>query len=132
MPPLDTAGAPRAAPTHPLRRLLGYARPYRRRLWLASACSVLNKVFDLAPPALIGAAVDVIVQQEDSFLARWGVVDVWDQLLLLSAITFLVWSLESLFQYAYALLWRNLAQTVQHDLRVDAYAHVQGLELAYF
>jgi len=101
-------------------------------MWLASACSILNKIFDLAPPALIGAAVDVIVQQEDSFLARFGVVEVWDQLILLSVITFVAWLLESFFQYVYALLWRNLAQTVQHDLRVDAYSHLQGLELAYY
>jgi ATP-binding cassette, subfamily B, bacterial len=102
------------------------------RVWLAALCSVLNKIFDLAPPALIGAAVDVVVSQEQSFLARWGVVDVWHQLLLLSAITFVIWILESLFEYAYALLWRNLAQDVQHDLRLDAYGHLQGLELAYF
>jgi len=116
----------------PLRRLLRYAAPHRRRIWLASVCSVLNKMFDLAPPALIGAAVDVIVQQENSFLARVGVVDVWDQLLLLSAITFVVWIAESAFQYAYAILWRNLAQTIQHELRIDAYSHLQGLELAYY
>ena len=93
---------------------------------------MLNKVFDLAPPALIGAAVDVVVAREQSFLARWGVVDVWHQLLLLSAVTFVIWILESVFEYLYALLWRNLAQTVQHDLRLDAYEHLQGLELAYF
>ena len=43
-----------------------------------------------------------------------------------------MWILESVFQYAYALLWRNLAQTVQHELRIDAYRHLQGLELAYY
>lgn len=127
-----TAVPPPTPPEHPLRRLLRYARPYRRRMWLASLCSVLNKVFDLAPPVLIGAAVDVVVQREDSFLAGWGVVEVRDQLVVLSAVTFAVWVAESVFQYAYALLWRNLAQTVQHDLRVDAYAHLQGLELAYY
>ncbi len=123
MPPTD----PR-----PLRRLLRYAAPYRRRMWLASVCSVLNKIFDLGPPVLIGAAVDVIVQQEASFLTRFGVVEVWDQLLLLSGITFAVWLLESVFQYAYAILWRNLSQTVEHDLRIDAYRHLQDLELAYY
>ena len=101
-------------------------------MWLASACSILNKVFDLGPPVLIGAAVDVIVQRENSFLAGLGVVDLWTQLLVLSGITFAVWILESLFQYAYALLWRNLAQTVEHELRLDAYRHLQGLELAYY
>jgi len=112
--------------------LLSYAAPHRRRIWLASFCSVLNKIFDLGPPVLIGAAVDVIVQGEDSFLAGFGVVDVWGQLLLLSGITLVVWLLESVFQYAYGILWRNLAQTVQHELRVDAYRHLQDLELAYY
>jgi len=127
--PVSTVDSPEP---HPLRRLWSYAGPYRGHIGLASVCSVLNKVFDLGPPVLIGAAVDVIVQREDSFLARWGVVEIWDQLLLLSAVTFVVWVLESAFQYAYALLWRNLAQTVQHDLRLDAYGHLQGLELSYY
>jgi ATP-binding cassette subfamily B protein len=116
----------------PLRRLLGYAAPHRGLMWLASVCSVLNKIFDLGPPVLIGAAVDVIVQQETSFLTRFGVVEVWDQLLLLSGITFAVWLLESVFQYAYGILWRNLSQTVEHELRIDAYRHLQDLELAFY
>jgi len=121
----------REAPLSPFRRLLAYAHPYRRQLLLASTCSVLNKVFDLAPPALIGAAVDIVVRKEESLLTRFGVTDVWDQLLLLSAITLVVWVAESIFQYAYAILWRNLAQRIQHDLRQDAYGHLQGLELAF-
>ncbi len=117
---------------HPFRRLLAYGRVYRSRAWLASLCSLLNTVFDLAPPALIGVAIDIVVDQQDSILARWGVVELRAQFMLLSALTFLVWILESAFQYAYELLWRNLSQSVEHDLRIDAYAHVQGLELAYF
>ncbi|MQA89474.1 MAG: ATP-binding cassette domain-containing protein [Gemmatimonas sp.] len=120
------------AATEPLRRLIRYSRPYRGRIWLASACSILNKIFDLGPPALIGIAVDIIVQQENSFLARLGITDVWTQLLVLSGLTFAIWTLESIFQYTYSLLWRNLAQTIEHDLRLDAYEHLQGLELAYF
>ncbi|HET7275941.1 MAG TPA: ABC transporter ATP-binding protein [Longimicrobiaceae bacterium] len=116
----------------PLNRLARYARPYRRRVWLASLCSVLNKIFDLAPPMLIGVAVDVVVEQENSLLADFGVVDVWDQLVVLAALTFVIWLLESAFEYAYARLWRNLAQTVQHDLRLDGYNHLQDLELEYF
>ncbi len=120
------------AKQHPWKRLLNYARGYRQQIWLAAVCSVLNKIFDLAPPALIGAAVDVVVQQQDSLIARLGVVEVFDQFLLLSLLTFIVWLLESVFQYAYAWLWRNLAQDIQHDLRLDAYSHLQNLELAYF
>lgn len=117
---------------HPLRRLISYGRGYRRQIWEAVSCSILNKIFDLAPPVLIGAAVDVVVQKQDSLIARLGITEILDQFLLLSFLTLIIWSLESIFQYAYARLWRNLAQTIQHDLRLDAYSHLQELEMAYF
>ncbi|NER21326.1 MAG: ABC transporter ATP-binding protein [Symploca sp. SIO1C2] len=116
----------------PLLRLLSYGQKYRTLIGQAIACSILNKIFDLAPPVLIGAAVDVIVQQQDSFIAKLGITDTFSQLLVLVALSFLVWGLESLFQYIYNRLWRNLAQAMQHDLRLDAYEHLQSLELAYF
>jgi ATP-binding cassette subfamily B protein len=112
--------------------LLHYAQDYHTQVRWAIACSILNKIFDLAPSFLIGVAVDVVVQQQDSILTRFGIRDLFSQLLLLSILTFLIWSLESLFQYAYDRLWRNLAQNIQHDLRLDAYSHLQELELAFF
>lgn len=118
--------------THPLTRLLQYAHPYRMQIFQATICSILNKLFDLAPPVLIGAAVDVVVNQQDSFIAQWGVENVVAQLWVLSLLSLIIWGLESAFEYAYELLWRNLAQTLQHDLRLDAYRHLQELELAYF
>jgi ATP-binding cassette subfamily B protein len=121
-----------AQPLHPLRRLIRYARPHRRQTWAASACSALNKLFDLAPEALIGVAVDVVVRGRQSVIAALGYPDPRHQLVVLAAITFVVWVLESLFQYLYGVLWRNLAQTVQHELRVQGYAHLQDLDLAYF
>ena len=119
-------------PKHPLARLLQYGDKYRVTICQAVICSILNKLFDLAPPALIGAAVDVVVKQEDSLVARFGITDVFGQLVVLSILSAIIWGLESAFEYAYNRLWRNLAQDVQHDIRLDAYSHVQDLELAYF
>jgi ATP-binding cassette subfamily B protein len=62
------------AAVHPLRRLLGFARPYRRDAALGTLFSVLNKIFDVLPELLIGVAVDVVVNQKASFLARAGIV----------------------------------------------------------
>lgn len=126
--------SPQAAITSapPLRRLLNYGQNYRTQIWQATVCSILNKIFDLAPPALIGAAVDVVVQKENSLIGKLGITDVFGQLVILSILSFIIWGLESVFEYAYARLWRNLAQTIQHDLRLDAYKHLQSLELAYF
>ncbi len=119
-------------PVHPLKRLLKYGRRYRIKTWLASICSLLNKFFDLAPPALIGIAVDVVVKQQDSILAKWGIKDVFWQLAIITILSLIVWTLESVFEYAYDYLWRNLAQDIEHDLRLEAYSHLQELELAYF
>jgi ATP-binding cassette subfamily B protein len=112
---------------HPLRRLFGYARPYRRDAVLATLYSVLNKIFDVLPELLIGVAVDIVVNQRDSFMAKLGVVDPLRQLVWLTAITIVIWLLESLFEYLYAIKWRGLAQDLQHELRQAAYAHVQAL-----
>ncbi len=73
-----------------------------------------------------------MVERESSILSGFGIVDVHHQLWALVIGSAIIWSLESLFQYFHGVLWRNLAQTVQHELRVDAYSHMQGLEMAWF
>ncbi|PSR16567.1 ABC transporter [filamentous cyanobacterium CCP3] len=117
---------------HPLQRLLRYGRNYRPQIWGAVINSVLNTIFDLAPPYLIGIAIDVVTNTESSLIARVGITSVAGQLGVLSALTFLIWSLESLSEYIYAKLWRNLAQNLQHDLRIDTYSHLQAQDLSYF
>jgi ATP-binding cassette, subfamily B, bacterial len=112
---------------HPLRRLYDYARPYRAQAIWGTLHSVLNKVFDVLPEILIGVAVDVVVNREDSFLAGFGLPDPLHQLVALTALTIVVWVLESLFEYLYALRWRGLAQDLQHALRLAAYTHIQQL-----
>ena len=116
----------------PFRRLLRYMAPHKGTIRLATLCSVLNKIWDLAPPLLIGLAVDVVVQREESFLAGFGIEDAWHQLIFLSVLTFLIWGLESLFEYFYGILWRNLAQTVQHELRLETFSHVQKQGMGWF
>ncbi|HSM01818.1 MAG TPA: ABC transporter ATP-binding protein [Acidimicrobiia bacterium] len=116
----------------PLTRLWRYARGHRGDVVKASSWSVLNKTFDIAPPMLIGAAVDIVVRREGSILASFGFETPRSQIVALAGLTFLIWALESLFEYLHGVAWRNLAQTVQHELRVDAYAQLQELELRYF
>lgn len=116
----------------PLLRLLGYMRIYRGKVFMATTFSILNKIFDIAPPALIGVAVDVVVNQEDSFIASFGIVDTQAQLIALAIVTLIIWILESVFEYIHRVYWRNLAQDVQHDLRLETYDHVQNLEMSYF
>ena len=117
----------------PIFRLFSHMKEHRSTMWLATLFSILNKIFDLAPPLLIGAAVDVVVKRQDSVLSEYfGYSDPKEQLIILSILTVIIWVFESLFEYIYGVLWRNLAQTVQHEIRLDAYSHIQELEMAWF
>jgi ATP-binding cassette subfamily B protein len=130
-----STGPPDPATTtaSPLVRLWRHARGHRRTVIAAITFSVLNKLADVVPELLIGAAVDVVVRANDSIVAQvFGVEDRFDQLLVLAAINVGVWVVESITDYTAQLLWRNLAQTIEHEARMDAYRHVQRLELAWF
>ena len=115
-----------------LIQLLRYASGYRGRILRATLYSVLNKLFDVLPEILIGIAIDVVVRREQSFIASVGIIDPFKQILLLGVLTVLIWALESLFEYLLLVAWRNLAQSLQHDLRLDAYGHLQNLDMAWF
>lgn len=114
------------------QRLFSYSKKHRKDFYLGSLFSFLNKAFDVAPEILIGIAIDVVANQEKSFLAKWGVEDPFQQLLLLSILTLAIWVCESLFEYLLLLKWRGLAQSMQHEFRTEAYAHLQKLDMSYF
>ena len=94
--------------------------------------SILNKIFDLAPPILIGIAIDIVVEGSDSFIGNLGYSDRRQQLIILAVLTFLIWGLESAFDYIAAVTWRNISQDIEHSLRTDAFNNVLGLDLAFF
>jgi ATP-binding cassette subfamily B protein len=99
----------------------------------ATTLTVLNKLADVLPELVIGAAVDVVVRGADSFIGRlFGIADRFGQLVALAAINFAIWLIESITEYFASLEWRNLAQTIEHEARMDTYRHVQELEQAWF
>src|ERR671910_550328 len=122
-----------ARPAAPLARLWRYAGGHRRTVVAAITASVVNKLADVMPELLIGAAVDVVVRGEDSLVSRvFGVEGQFSQLVVLAVINVAVWLVESASEFVAQVLWRNLAQTIEHEARMDAYRHVQRLELAWF
>ena len=111
-----------------LLRLYRYASSYKLKIFLAIAYSILNKVLDLFPPLLIGLSVDTIVKKDRSFLAQFGAYDQFEQLLIIAGITVVVWVLESLFEFLFAVQWKYLAQVIQHKLRMDSFDHLLKLD----
>ena len=113
----------------PISYLTDYIGKWKGKVISASIFSMLNKIFDIAPEVLIGIAVDLVVKKNDSFVASLGFTSIDSQVAFIGGITFLIWALESLFEYLYMIEWRGLAQRVEHDLRVKTYDHAQLLDL---
>ena len=115
-----------------LRDLFKYALEQDTKVRRGIIYSILNKIFDLAPPILIGIAIDIVVEGSDSFIGNLGYSDRRQQLIILAVLTFIIWGLESAFDYIAAVTWRNISQDIEHSLRTDAFNNVLGLDLAFF
>ena len=115
-----------------LRDLFNYALEQDTKVRRGIIYSILNKIFDLAPPVLIGIAIDIVVEGSDSFIGNLGYSDRRQQLIILAVLTFMIWGLESAFDYIAAVTWRNISQDIEHSLRTDAFNNVLSLDLAFF
>ena len=87
---------------------------YPKKFKITVLYTVLNKIFDLAPPFLIGVAVDIVVKKEQSLVASTGITEPWEQLLFVALLTVIVWALESLFEY-FVLEKGQIIQSGNHD-----------------
>ncbi len=115
-----------------LRDLFKYALEQDTKVRRGIIYSILNKIFDLAPPVLIGIAIDIVVEGSDSFIGNLGYADRRQQLIILAILTLIIWGLESAFDYIAAVTWRNISQDIEHSLRTDAFNNVLSLDLAFF
>ena len=67
--------------SNPLKRLIKNQASQKYLVLLATTSSILNNLFDLAPPILIGISIDVVVREKSSYLAKYGFESVPIQLL---------------------------------------------------
>jgi len=117
----------------PMARLFQYLQAYRWRFFATTAASVTNKVLDLMPPLLVGWVIDSLRGAPPRWIASLaGTRDPWSMAIVLSGLSVAIFFLESLFQWLYQSGFMRLAQTVQHDLRIDTYNRVQSREIAFF
>jgi len=115
-----------------LKHLFVYSQQQKTKAKRGIVYSVLNKLFDLAPPVLIGVAIDIVVEGNESFLASLGIPDRRRQLVILAILTFIIWGLESLFDYLSAVTWRGISQDIEHSLRTETFENVLSLDMKYF
>ncbi|MEA2327682.1 MAG: ATP-binding cassette, subfamily bacterial, partial [Thermoanaerobaculia bacterium] len=115
---------------HPVQRLLRYAESSRPVVFWATTTSIIAKVLNITPPLVIGLTLTILIRGGIATLAMIGLTTVTSQLLFVAGAAAVIWTLESLAQYVSSILWRQIAQQIQHELRLHAYSHVQRMELA--
>jgi ATP-binding cassette subfamily B protein len=120
-PHAEEEAAGRAYDHRLMRRLLGYLRPYRARVWLAGAVVLVDALAQLAGPMLTKEAIDRGIRRHD--LVRLDQV----------AVLYLVVLLASFgLGYVQNQIMQRVGQHVMMDLRMAIFRQLQRLPLAFY
>lgn len=120
-------------PRRPMWRLFRFIDQYRSAFWFSIGSSVTNKIFDLMPPFLTAWIIDSVSGQIPTWIPQLtGWEEPWPIVMFLAMLTIAIFGLESFFEWLHKRGFMRLAQRVQHDLRLQAYAALQKREMAYF
>ena len=99
-----------------IRRLLGYAKPYRGQFFLVFVVMLFSIVYDVVSPLLIGRIEELI---KDSFpLSKlFRFVAIYAGILVVSLIC----------TYAQAMLLQRVGQKILSQMRMDVFTHIEQL-----
>jgi ATP-binding cassette, subfamily B, bacterial len=131
-PPALPEETPKAARSkvdlRPLVRMLELTKNQRRRQIFTLLVAFVDRLFEAAPPAQIGAAVDVVTRRNKSFLSTVGIKTVPAQLAALGAGSLVVWSADTGMGYLHQTTSARLAEITRIDLRTMLYDKLQSLD----
>jgi len=105
----------------PFRRLLGYARRYRRDFTLGLLCVVVTTSVALASPKVLQFAVDDLTRG----LTRAKLIEYGSLLLFIGIF-------GGVFRFLMRKILTGVSRDIEYDMRNDFFAHLQTLPLAYF
>lgn len=116
-----------------LTKLIDRALAHRRELWNFLATSSAKRLIEASPPIVIGIAVDVLLSPSTSLLARMGLTTALaPQLAIVATAGLTLWTLRSWLAYEERVSSTKLVEIMQHDLRSEAYAKLQSLDMSVF
>ncbi len=105
----------------PLRRLLGFAVPYRRAFALGLACSVVSTGISLVSPLVLRRAVDDL-----------GAGVTTRRLVLYGGLLLLIGGVGGVFRFWTRRILIGASRDIEYDMRNAFYAHLQKLPVSYF
>ena len=113
-----------------MRRLLGYLRPYRGLVILGLGIILGLSVTEAAPPVLAKFIVDNAITPAVN--GQIGVDEGLSRLAPLGLAYIAVLLVSSSLRYGQNMLASYVGQNAMYDLRVQLFAHLQGLSLTFF
>ena len=105
----------------PVRRLLGYARRYRRDFVIGLVCVVMASTITLASPLVLRYAIDDLTQ---------GVTRA--KLVGYGALLLAIGLVGGVFRFLMRRILIGASRHIEYDMRNDFFAHLEKLPLAYF
>lgn len=125
-----------------LVRLTRYILPHRGLAMGSIAAAIIESLLMTLPAYVIGLTLDRIIggSRDDTFVDRWldagatalGVAEINGMVIYLGLMVALVWALRWIVGVGSSYLVQMLGQRVVHDMRVDTYRHITGMDLGYF
>nr|BAP05577.1 CalU [uncultured Candidatus Entotheonella sp.] len=98
--------------------------------WKATGLTSLSTIFSLTPPITLGLIMATAVSGGLPFLSGLGLSQL-GQIGLLSGVFVGANMANTFSEYHAKMAWQQYASTIEHELRVKAYSHVQHLDMAY-
>ncbi|HNX62702.1 MAG TPA: ABC transporter ATP-binding protein [Candidatus Limiplasma sp.] len=103
------------------RRVLGWLRPYRKKLAICIVLLFAMTAFRMIVPYITQAVVNDVLPNRNMTL-----------LLQLCALLIVMTALRSLMMYKRGMLIEEVSQSVVYDLRTGLYGHMQELSYAFY
>ncbi|MXR20961.1 ABC transporter ATP-binding protein [Halobacterium bonnevillei] len=114
----------------------GYGRAHYFEAAVAIIASIFARVLDLAPPILLGLAIDSVIQQNKPFLPylprEWVPPTDGGRLVFMGGLIAGSFLLGAAFHWVRNWGWNSFSQHIQHEIRTDTYDKMQRLNMDFF
>jgi len=116
-----------------LRRVFRYAAPYKNRVYLSIALSILLAVLSPLRPFLIQVTINNFIRKGAAPGATLTIKEaVVMSVIWITVLQIVLLLIETVSRFYFSFITAWLGQTVVKDLRVDVYKKVLGLNLSQF
>ncbi len=113
---------------HPLLYIVG---SHKRKFYLASFLSVFGQILEMTIFVFFAWFFLILINGGSAVLAHLGLASASSQIWFLAGATVFVFAVIAALSFGAGVLWRDLAQSVQHEWRTEMYAHVQRVGLRH-